>query len=58
MPLIEVKWFKGRDKDMKKKTIEAITKAMCDTVGCKPEDVTVIIYDVDKENWGKAGIQY
>ena len=58
MPLIEVKWFKGRDKNTKMKTIESLTKAMCETVGCKPEDVTVIIYDVEKLNWGKSGIPY
>jgi 4-oxalocrotonate tautomerase len=58
MPLIEVKWFKGRDKKTKKEVIEALTEAMCNTVGCKPDDVTVIIYDVDKQNWGKSGIPY
>jgi len=58
MPLIEVKWFKGRDQNTKKKTIEALTKAMCETVGCKPDAVTVIIYDVEKYSWGKAGVPY
>ncbi|MHA2406799.1 MAG: tautomerase family protein [Candidatus Ranarchaeia archaeon] len=58
MPLIEVKWFKGRDKETKAKTIKALTDAMCETVGCKPEAVTVIITDVERYEWGKAGKPY
>jgi 4-oxalocrotonate tautomerase len=58
MPLIEVKWFKGRDKETKAKTIKALTDAMCETAGCKPEAVTVIITDVERYGWGKAGKPY
>ena len=39
----------------KAKTIELVTKAICDACGCGPEAVTVIIQDVDKAGWGKAG---
>jgi 4-oxalocrotonate tautomerase len=58
MPLIEVKWFKGRDKETKAKTIKALTDAMCETAGCNPEAVTVIITDVERYEWGKAGKPY
>lgn len=29
MPLVEIKWFKGRDNATKAKTIELVTKAIC-----------------------------
>ena len=43
MPLVEIRWFKGRDDAVKAKTIELVTKAVCESCGCKPEAVTVII---------------
>lgn len=55
MPLVEIKWWAGRDNATKAKTIELVTKAICDACGCGPEAVTVIIQDVDKAGWGKAG---
>ncbi|MGB9622695.1 MAG: tautomerase family protein [Candidatus Bathyarchaeia archaeon] len=55
MPLVEIKWWKGRDKAAKAKTIELVTKAVCEAVGCNPEAVEVIIQDIDKESWGRAG---
>jgi len=58
MPWIEVKWFKGRDKETKKRTMDLLTKAMCEAVGCKPEAVSIVFYDVDKSDWGNAGKPY
>jgi len=31
---------------------------MCEAVGCGPDAVTVIIQDVEKYEWGKAGKPY
>jgi len=58
MPWIEVKWYKGRDKATKAKTMELLTKAMCEAVGCKPEAVSVVFYDIEKSDWGNAGKPY
>ena len=55
MPVIEVKWYKGRDDAAKARTIELLTKAMCEAVKCEPDAVTIIIQDIDKPSWGKAG---
>lgn len=55
MPLVEIKWWKGRDKATKAKTIELVTKAICEAIGCSPEAVEIIIQDIDKESWGRAG---
>jgi 4-oxalocrotonate tautomerase len=55
MPLVEIKWWKGRDNATKAKTIELVTQAICDACGCGPDAVTVIIQDIDKAGWGKGG---
>jgi len=55
MPLVEIKWWKGRDDKAKAKTIDLVTKAICEGAGCQPEAVTVIIHDVEKTSWGRGG---
>jgi 4-oxalocrotonate tautomerase len=55
MPLVEIKWFRGRDNATKAKAMELVTRAICDATGCKPEDVTIIIHDIDRASWGRAG---
>jgi len=55
MPLVEIKWWKGRDDAAKAKTIELVTQALCDACGCSPEAVTVIIQDIEKAAWGRGG---
>lgn len=55
MPLVEIKWWKGRDNSIKAKTIDLVTKALCEAAGCSPEAVSIIIHDIEKASWGKAG---
>lgn len=55
MPLVQIKWFKGRDDATKAKTMELVTKAMCEGCGCSPEAVTILIEDIDKASWGIGG---
>lgn len=55
MPLVEIKWWEGRDNEVKAKTIEMITNALVEACGCSKESVTVIIQDIPKEQWGRAG---
>lgn len=57
MPLVKIEMWAGRPAETKKKLIENVTKTVCDTVGCPPEAVIVVIDDVPKENWGQAGKQ-
>ena len=55
MPVVEIKWWKGRDDTTKAKTIDLVTKAVCNACGCSPDTVIVIIQDIDKASWGKGG---
>lgn len=57
MPIVNIGLWSGRDKNVKKKLIESVTKAVCETVGCPPEKVIIVIDDIPKENWGENGQQ-
>ncbi|MDD5382400.1 MAG: tautomerase family protein [Candidatus Margulisbacteria bacterium] len=57
MPIVNIGLWAGRDKNVKAKLIENVTKTVCDTVGCPPEAVIIVIEDIPKENWGQAGKQ-
>lgn len=55
MPTINVQMFTGRTVEQKREFAKAITKATCETLGCKPEAVDIIIQDVQKEDWATGG---
>ena len=57
MPVVRIGMWVGRDKAMKEKLIANVTKSVCETLGCAPEKVIVIIEDIPKENWGYGGQQ-
>jgi 4-oxalocrotonate tautomerase len=55
MPVVQISWWTGRTDEQKKKVIEGITKVIAEALNIKPEAVTVIIYDIEKKNWGVGG---
>lgn len=56
MPVVEVKMWSGRTKEKKAEIIRGITEVFTKQ-GVPAEQTTVIIYDVDKDNWGMKGEQ-
>ncbi len=56
MAVVIVELWEGRTAAEKRNLVAAITKAMVDCVGSNPEHLHVIIHDVPKESWGRAGI--
>lgn len=55
MPTIHVELFEGRTPEQKKNLVKAITKAVVDTLGGKPESVDIILTDIKRENWATGG---
>jgi 4-oxalocrotonate tautomerase len=55
MPTINVQMFEGRTPEQKRAFVQAVTKATCESLGCKPEAVDIIIQDVKKEDWATGG---
>ena len=55
MPIAIVHLMEGRDDQKKARAIEAITKAIVETLDAKPESVRVVLLEVPKASWGIAG---
>jgi 4-oxalocrotonate tautomerase len=55
MPVIRVEMFKGRTREQKRALARELTDSFVKVCGGKPESVTILIQDVDKEDWAVAG---
>jgi len=55
MPILRVETWSGTSKDKKRDLVETLTRETVRILDCPLEAVTVIIDEVDKENWGAAG---
>ncbi|MBO4887483.1 MAG: tautomerase family protein [Firmicutes bacterium] len=53
MPHVEIKCFTGRTDEQKKVCAEKISEVIADTLGCRISSVSVVIKDIDEENWKK-----
>jgi 4-oxalocrotonate tautomerase len=56
MPLIQVHLLKGRTDQQKRRLIRELTDVMVDVLGSDPVRVTVVVNEVDAENWGRGGV--
>jgi 4-oxalocrotonate tautomerase len=55
MPIIRVEMFKGRSREQKRSLVRELTETFVRVAGGKSESVTIILQDVDKEDWAAAG---
>lgn len=55
MPIITVKLAKGRSTAQKRALAKAVTEAVVSTLEVKPEWVSVLIEEFDRENWATGG---
>jgi 4-oxalocrotonate tautomerase family enzyme len=55
MPVVTVQLWTGRTTNQKRRLVAAITDAMVQHADCGPDHLHVIIQDVPKESWGRAG---
>ncbi len=56
MPTVQIEMLEGRTHEQKKMLVEKVTKAIVESVGAKPERVTIIIREMAKENHAVAGV--
>ncbi|NKB66388.1 MAG: 2-hydroxymuconate tautomerase family protein [Candidatus Latescibacteria bacterium] len=56
MPYINVKMLEGRSREQKRQLAKAITEAMVDICGAKPEGTMVVIEEHAKEDWAVGGV--
>jgi 4-oxalocrotonate tautomerase len=55
MPTIRVDLMEGRTIDQKRTLVKALTQAVVDTLGAKPEAVDVLLFDVKRHDWATGG---
>ena len=55
MPVVTVQLWPGRTVNQKRRLVAAITDAMVQYVDATPDHLHVIIQDVPKDSWGRAG---
>lgn len=55
MPVVRIDMFKGRTLAQKKALVEKVTDAIVEAVDVPKESVTVILRDIDRENFAQGG---
>jgi 4-oxalocrotonate tautomerase len=58
MPTLKVEMLEGRTPEQKTALVKALTQAVVDSLGSKPESVDVLIYDIPRQNWATGGVQW
>lgn len=56
MPTIMVNMFEGRTLEQKRKLVAAMTEAVVESLGVKPEKVRIFLTEVARENHAVAGV--
>ncbi len=55
MPTLRVELLEGRTPEQKKKLVEALTQAVVDSLGSKPESVDVVLFEIEGQHWATGG---
>lgn len=56
MAVVTVEMWEGRTVEQKRRLVAAITQAMVDHAGASPHNLHVIIHEIPRHNWGRAGV--
>ena len=56
MPVVTIEMWEGRSVDQKRKLVQAVTEAMVEHADANPDALHVIIHEVPRQNWGRAGV--
>lgn len=55
MPIVQIDLFAGRSLEQKRLLAEKVTWAITESIGAPAESVSIIIREMSKENYAKAG---
>jgi len=56
MPVVTVELWEGRTLDQKRRLVQAITDAMIEHADARPDALHVILHEIPRENWARAGV--
>lgn len=55
MPILRLEMHPGRTLEQKRAFVLEATRVAVETLACPPESVDIVISEVPRENWAKAG---
>ena len=55
MPVVTVEMWEGRSVEQKRRLAKAITDAMVEHADAKPTHLHVIIHEIKRDSWARAG---
>ena len=55
MPTVIIEAFEGRTVEQKRGLVKDVTDAVCKNFKVNPDAVTIMIHELKKENYSKAG---
>lgn len=55
MPILRLDMHPGRTLDQKRSFVQEVTRVTAEILACPPESVDIVITEVARESWGKAG---
>ncbi|MFW8602565.1 tautomerase family protein [Desulfobacterota bacterium M19] len=55
MPIVSIKIAKGRPVGIKRSLVKSVTKAVASSLDLTPELITVLIEEIERENWSTGG---
>jgi len=58
MPTLRVELLEGRTPEQKKQLAQALTQAVVQTLGSKPESVDILFFDIPRHDWATGGIPW
>jgi 4-oxalocrotonate tautomerase len=56
VPVVTVQLFEGRTLEQKRRLVKAITDAMVEHADARPDALHVVLQEIPKNNWGRAGV--
>jgi 4-oxalocrotonate tautomerase len=56
MPVLHVYLFEGRTEEQKADLMKALTDTVAQSLGAPPENVRIMIQDLQKENYAVGGV--
>lgn len=55
MPILQIEILKGKTVEQKREMAKKVTEAVSETLDCPKEAVSIIIREMETENFAKAG---
>jgi 4-oxalocrotonate tautomerase len=55
MPIVQIHLIKGRTVEQKRSLVKKVTDAVCETVNVPADAVEVILSEMERENYARAG---